>query len=97
MVPDLVEPVGLGHPRPDAGIDEVEEEQPGESLRRTPRQGLHHRAPDVVADDAGLVDFERVQQRQHVGCVLVGAERAVRLVAVAEAAQVGREEGVAVG
>ena len=56
-----------------------------------PRQRLHQPAADVVADDAGLLQAERVHQRQHVGGMLVGAERPVRLVAVAKAAQVGRD------
>ena len=34
LIPDVVEPVRLRHPRPDAGIDEVEEEQSGDALRR---------------------------------------------------------------
>ena len=34
LVPDVVEPLRLRHPRPDAGIDEVEEEQSGDALRR---------------------------------------------------------------
>ncbi len=97
LVPDLVQPLGLGHARADAGIDEVEEKQPGDPLWGGSCQRLHHRAADVMADDTGPVEAERVHQRQHVGCVLLGAERAVRLVAVAEAAQVGREQGVAVG
>ena len=55
LIPDVVEPIRLRHPRPDAGIDEVEEEQSGDALRRLPRQRLHQRAADVVADDAGLL------------------------------------------
>ena len=31
LVPDVIEPVGRGHARPDAGIDEIEEEQAGET------------------------------------------------------------------
>ena len=50
-----------------------------------------------MADDAGLLEVERIHQRQHVGGMLVGAERTVRLVAVAEAAQVRREQCVTIG
>ena len=50
-----------------------------------------------MADDAGLLEIERIHQRQHVGGMLVRAERAVGLVAVAEAAQVRRKQGVAIG
>jgi hypothetical protein len=78
-------------------IDEIEQHQPGDPLRRLAGQRLHHGAADVVADHAGLVDAEGVEQRQHVVGMLIGAVRAVRFVAVAEAAQVGRDQGVAVG
>ena len=66
-------------------------------LRRGSRQRLHHSAADIVADNAGLCDAERIHQRQHVGCVLVGAERTAGLVAVAEAAQIGREQRETIG
>ena len=93
----MIEPIGLGHARADAGIDEIEQEQSGQALRRGSRQGLYHGAADVVADDAGLCDAERIHQRQHVGGMLVGAERTVGLVAVAEPAQVGRKQREAIG
>src|SRR5262249_54966661 len=38
LVPDVVQPVRLRHPRPDAGIDEVEEEQSGDALWRVARE-----------------------------------------------------------
>ena len=57
---------------------------------RVARERLHQRAADVMADDAGLLDVERIHQRQHVGGLLLRAEAAARLVAVAKAAQVGR-------
>ena len=97
LVPDIVEPLGLRHPRPDAGIDEVEEKQSGQPLRRHPRQRLHRRAADIVADDADPRQLQRIQQRQHVRRMLVGAERSVGLVAVAEAAQVRRQQRVTIG
>ena len=56
-----------------------------------PRQRLHQRAADIVTDDAGLRQAKRIHQRQHVGGMLVGSERPLGLVAVAEAAQVGRD------
>ena len=43
-----------------------------------------------MTNDTGLLQAERIHQRQHVGCVLIGAERTVRLVAVAEAANRAR-------
>ncbi len=61
LVPDLVEAIGRRHPRPDAGIHEVEEEQAGDSLRCAPRQRLHDRAADIVADHAGLIDTKHIQ------------------------------------
>ena len=97
LVPDLDQPVGLGEARPDAGVHEVEEEQAGDALGVSARHRLHDAAADVVADDAGLFHPERVEHRQHVGGVLRVAPRAVRLVAVAEAAQVRRDQRVAVG
>ena len=50
-----------------------------------------------MADDAGLAEAERIEQRQHIGGMLVGAERTVGLVAVAEPAQVGRKQRKAIG
>src|SRR5262245_65312519 len=38
LVPDVVQPIRLRHPRPDAGIDEVEEEQARDAIRRVARQ-----------------------------------------------------------
>src|SRR5882757_10422041 len=32
LVPDVVQPVGRGHPRTDAGIDEIEEQKTGDAL-----------------------------------------------------------------
>ena len=58
---------------------------------------LHQRAADVMADDAGLLEAERIHQRQHVGGLLVRAEQAVRLVAVAKAAQVRGIKREAIG
>jgi hypothetical protein len=93
LVPDIVEPVGLGHARADAGIDEVEKEQSGQAFRRGSRHWLQHRrAANIMTDNTGLLQAERIHQRQHVGCVLIGAERTARLVAVAEAAQIRREQ-----
>lgn len=74
LVPDVVQPVGRGHPRPDAGIDEIEEKQPGNALRCPAGERLHNGAADVVADHAGLLDPERIQQRQHVVGMLIGAK-----------------------
>ena len=64
---------------------------------RVAGERLHQRAADVVADDAGLFEIERIHQRYHVGGLLLRAERAIRLVAVAEAAQVRRVQREAVG
>ena len=61
----MIEPIGLGHARADAGIDEVEEEQCGCSFRRASRHRLHRRAADVVTDNAGPCEAKRIHQRQH--------------------------------
>src|SRR5258705_5271680 len=50
-----------------------------------------------MADDADLAEAECIEQRQHIGGMLIGTERPVGLVAVAEAAQVRREQGEAIG
>ncbi len=50
-----------------------------------------------MADDADLAKAERIEQRQHIGGMLIGTERPNGLVAVAEAAQVRREQGEAIG
>src|SRR6266850_198846 len=50
-----------------------------------------------MADDADLAEAERIEQRQHIGGMLIGTERPNGLVAVAEAAQVWREQGEAIG
>src|SRR5216683_110251 len=59
LVPDIVEPIGLRHARPDAGIDEVKEKQSGHALRCCSRHRLHQGATDVMADDADLPHAER--------------------------------------
>ena len=89
LIPDVVEALRLRHPRPDSRIDEIEEEQTGDALLRQPRQRLHQCTADIVTDDTGLREAKRIHQRQHVGGLLVGSEQPLRLVAVAEAAQVG--------
>jgi hypothetical protein len=73
------------------GIDEIEEEQPGEPLLRLARQRLHHGAADIMADHAESRHADCVHQGQHVGRMAVRPVRALRLVAVAEAAQIGRD------
>lgn len=93
----MVQPVRLRHPPPDAGIEKIEEEQSGDAFRRGARHRLHQPAADIVADNAGLREAERVHQRQHIRGVLVGTVRPVGLVAVAETAQVGRIKREAIG
>src|SRR5207253_6202599 len=41
LVPDVVQSVRLGHPRPDGGIDEVEEEKSCDARSRVAREWLH--------------------------------------------------------
>ena len=97
LVPDLGETVGRAGALADLGVEEVEQEQAREPLRRHPREWLHHAAAHVVTDNADLLDLQPVEQRQHVrGHVLV-APRASRLVAGAEAAQVGCDQREAIG
>lgn len=50
-----------------------------------------------MTDGADLAEAERIEQRQHVGGMLVGTERPVGLVAVAKTAQVRRQQGEAIG
>ena len=97
LVPDVVEPLRLRHARPDAGIDEVEEEQAANPLRAFSRQRLHRGAADIMADHTHLLEAERVHQRQHVLGMAVGAEWAIGFVAVAETAQIRRQQRVAIG
>jgi hypothetical protein len=44
-----------------------------------------------MADHSDLAKAERIHQRQHILGMLVRAERSLRFVAVAEAAQVRRQ------
>jgi hypothetical protein len=97
LVPDVVEPIRRRHARPDAGIDEIEEKQPGEPLRRLPRQRLHRRAADVVADDADSLMPSASISASMSAAWPIRPERPVGLVAVAEAAQVGRDQREAIG
>jgi hypothetical protein len=80
LVPDVIEPIGLRHARPDTGIDEVEEKQSGDALRRFSRHRLHEGAPDIMADDADLLEVERVEQRHHIRGMLIGTERPIGFV-----------------
>ena len=97
LIPDVVEALRLRHPRPDSRIDEIEEKQPGDARGRQPCQRLHQCTADIVTDDAGLREAKRIHQRQHVGGLLVGPERPLGLVAVAEAAQIGCIQREAIG
>jgi hypothetical protein len=47
-----------------------------------------------VADNAGLPYPERIQQRQHISGVIGRAERPVRFIAIAKAAQIGGYEPI---
>ena len=79
----------------------IEEEQPGHLAGMVERQPLHDVGADIVADEARTVDAKRVQQ----SCDVVGEDVRPRLVrptgrriaAFAEAAEVGRDQPVAVG
>jgi len=44
-------------------------------------QWMNRDAADVMPDDADLAQPERVEQRQHIGGMLIGTERPVRAVA----------------
>jgi hypothetical protein len=55
---------------------------------------LHGRTANVVADNAGLPYPERIQQGQHISGVVGRAERPVRFVAIAKAAQIGGYEPI---
>jgi hypothetical protein len=50
-----------------------------------------------MADDADLAQPERIEQRQHIDGMLVGTERPLGFVAVAETAQIRRDQGEAIG
>ena len=50
-----------------------------------------------MADDAGARYFKGIQQRQHIGGVVGRAEQPGRLVAVAEAAQIGGNDAITLG
>ena len=95
LVPDLGETIRRTHARSDTRMDEAEEEQAGEARRRGAGHRLKHAAADVVRDDADAVHPQSREQCVHVGGVLGIAPRGARLVAVAEAAQVRRDQRVA--
>src|SRR5207237_8553607 len=63
LIPDVVEALRLRHPRPDSGIDEIEEEKTGDAPLRQPRQRLHQCTADIVTDDTGLREAKRMHQR----------------------------------
>ena len=61
------------------------------------REDLGHRCADIVRDDAHGTDAERPDQRRQIGRLVGGTECAARLVAVAEAAQVRRDQLETIG
>src|ERR1700722_3919139 len=90
LVPDLVQPVGHAHARPNTRKDEIEEEKPHEALGSLARKRLHNGATDIMPHDTDAVDSKRIEKRQHIGRVVVRTERARGLVAVAETAEIRR-------
>ena len=71
LIPDFIQAVGRAHACADPGINAIEEEQAGDTLRRFAGHGLHRRAADVVTDDPRFFDTKRIEKRQHVGGVSV--------------------------
>ena len=65
------------------------------------RQPLHDEGADIVADEARAGDAEPVHQRRNVGGEDIGAglvgRSSRRVAALAEAAEVGRDQPVAIG
>src|SRR6185437_666009 len=95
LVPDLDEMLGRRPACADAGIRTVEEEQAAQALAMLPRQALRDIGSDIMRDDPGFGDAEHIHERQNVGgmnigCRFCGRGRR-RLLAVAEAAQIGRD------
>jgi hypothetical protein len=96
LVPDLAEMPRRRPTGADAGIGAVEEEEREEPLGMLARQALRGIGADVMGDDAGAGQAEPVEQRQQIRGMDIGARfggrTARRLVAVAEAAQIGRND-----
>src|SRR6185437_9647931 len=95
LVPDLDEMLGRRPACADAGIWTVEEEQAAQTFAMLPREALCNVRPDIMRDDAGFGDAERVHERQNI-CGMDIRRRLCRklqrrLLAVAEAAQVWRD------
>ena len=97
LVPNFLQPVWRAHPRTDTGIDEIEEKQPGETLRRQASQRLHHRAADIMANHAHAWQAQCIEQGQKVGRMVGRAPIALWLIALAKAPQIGCDELEAVG
>ncbi len=90
---------GLDPSAPDAGVRAVETEHAGNPFRGPTGEVLDHRGRDVVANQADMRQLQGVEQPQHVGrkhrrSGLVRLAVPVRLVALAEAAEVGRQQVV---
>jgi hypothetical protein len=97
LVPDLVQPVGHAHAGPDAGIDEIEEKKPDEAFWSLAGQRLHCRATDIMTHHPDPLDANGVEESDHVGCMAVGPERTLGFIAVAETAEIRRDERIAIG
>ena len=96
LVPDLVDLPRIAKARADAVRRAIEEEKAGHPGGMVQRQPLHDERADIVADDAGALDPQRLHERgdivgQHAGTGLVRPS-GVRIAALAEAAEVRRDQ-----
>jgi hypothetical protein len=80
-----------------ARVPDRKHDEPLDPLGNERRQPPRHRGPEVVADDLGALDAERIQHGDHVGDAVpdrvVGDVLGLRR--VAEAAQVGCDDALA--
>ena len=87
---------GRGKAFADSRIHEVEEEQADDPVGMAPGQRLRDRRAHVVRHDPDRSDSECVEQPDEILRLLGRPERPFRLVAAAEAAQIGRDQVEAV-
>jgi len=81
-------------PRPDAGERRIDDDPFGDAGRILRGERIADHVADVVGDEIGLVDLERVHHPGDVGALRLLVVAALRLRRQAHAAQVGNDDGV---
>ena len=91
-MPNELELVLLVKPFTDPWVEEVEEEESGDLLRMLTSEHLRYGCAHVMRDNADGANPEYLDQFMDVRSLLARSERTGRLIALAEAAEIRRDQ-----